>query len=216
MLSHGSHCNGWCIFFEHWLNESRLFSPDRPSLDFLEHRVVENWSDILANRWKVFLTTIMLSSVKVQRTAFACVCLYNYFHEVRFDMHYSSTGRFRRPHACGEYHEKWKSWKSFSSSMVTKAQMKWRATLLLMWSKFPGKITTAIIKTGGAYIFCCPFEIMVKKKKIWTECFHCVKKKRILTPISFNSLIFLMLTKNNIVIFFHLFSSVSLCTFLPQ
>lgn len=48
-------------------------------------RVVENGFGILANRWRVFLTTIMLNPDKVQKMALACVCLHNYLRKVRSD-----------------------------------------------------------------------------------------------------------------------------------
>ncbi|XDV13001.1 hypothetical protein PO909_001525 [Leuciscus waleckii] len=48
-------------------------------------RVVENGFGILANRWRVFLTTIMLNADKVQKVALACVCLHNYLCGIRSD-----------------------------------------------------------------------------------------------------------------------------------
>ncbi|KAF7200675.1 uncharacterized protein [Nothobranchius furzeri] len=48
-------------------------------------RVVENGFGILANRWRVLLTTIMLNAVKVQKVALACVCLHNYLREIQSD-----------------------------------------------------------------------------------------------------------------------------------
>lgn len=48
-------------------------------------RVVENGFGILANRWRVFLTTIMLNADKVQKVTLACVCLHNYLCEIRSD-----------------------------------------------------------------------------------------------------------------------------------
>lgn len=49
------------------------------------HRVVENGFGLLANRWRVFLTTIMLNADKVQKVVLACVCLHNYLCEIRSD-----------------------------------------------------------------------------------------------------------------------------------
>ncbi|XP_013875762.1 uncharacterized protein LOC106525917 isoform X2 [Austrofundulus limnaeus] len=48
-------------------------------------RVVENGFGLLANRWRVLLTTIMLSADKVQKVALACVCLHNYLCEIQSD-----------------------------------------------------------------------------------------------------------------------------------
>ena len=48
-------------------------------------RVVENGFGIWANRWRVFLTNIMLNPDKVQKMVFATVCLHNYLRQVRAD-----------------------------------------------------------------------------------------------------------------------------------
>jgi hypothetical protein len=48
-------------------------------------RVVENGFGIWANRWRVFLTNIMLNPDKVQKMVFATVCLHNYLRQVRSD-----------------------------------------------------------------------------------------------------------------------------------
>lgn len=47
--------------------------------------MVENGFGILANRWRVFRSTIMLNPDKVQKIVLSCVCLHNYLCEVRSD-----------------------------------------------------------------------------------------------------------------------------------
>lgn len=54
-------------------------------------RVVENGFGILANRWRVFLSTIMLNPDKVQKIVLAYVCLHNYLREVRSET-YTTPG----------------------------------------------------------------------------------------------------------------------------
>ncbi|KAL2092781.1 hypothetical protein ACEWY4_012579 [Coilia grayii] len=50
-------------------------------------RVVENGFGILANRWRVFRTTIALHPDKVVRIALACVCLHNFLRTTRSEVY---------------------------------------------------------------------------------------------------------------------------------
>lgn len=54
-------------------------------------RVVENGFGILANRWRVFRSTIMINPDKVQKIVLSCVCLHNYLCEVRSDSYTADT-----------------------------------------------------------------------------------------------------------------------------
>lgn len=46
-------------------------------------RAAENGFGLFANRWRVFVSTILLNPDKVQKMVLACVCLHNYLREVR-------------------------------------------------------------------------------------------------------------------------------------
>lgn len=81
----------WCLPSAPWPYETVTVPPHGASTESLQlqtfayTRSGRNRFGIWANRWRVFLTTIMLNPDKVQKMAFATLCFHNYLREVRSD-----------------------------------------------------------------------------------------------------------------------------------